>query len=80
MNPKTFVCVLPQLRAGCINPLKNLRRLCILRIHDFFDCFDSYSFSTDELDGVFEAAVWPQVHVAQRLCILTEFLLFVSAF
>ncbi|XP_034530006.1 small subunit processome component 20 homolog [Notolabrus celidotus] len=50
-----------QLRAGCISPLKNLRRLGILRIQDFFDDFDSYSFSPDELDGVFQAVVWPQV-------------------
>uniref|UniRef100_A0A671YHV5 UTP20 small subunit processome component n=1 Tax=Sparus aurata TaxID=8175 RepID=A0A671YHV5_SPAAU len=50
-----------QLRAGCISPLKNLRRLGILRIQDFFDGFDSYSFSPDELDAVFEAVVWPQV-------------------
>ncbi|XP_028278623.1 small subunit processome component 20 homolog [Parambassis ranga] len=50
-----------QLRAGCISPLKNLRRLGILRIQDFFDGFDSYSFSPDELDAVFQAVVWPQV-------------------
>ncbi|XP_072235229.1 small subunit processome component 20 homolog [Leuresthes tenuis] len=50
-----------QLRPGCISPLKNLRRLGILRIQDFFDGFDSYSFSPDELDAVFEAVVWPQV-------------------
>ncbi|XP_026217757.1 small subunit processome component 20 homolog isoform X2 [Anabas testudineus] len=50
-----------QLRPGCINPLKNLRRLGLLRIHDFFDCFDFYSFSADELDAVFQAVVWPQV-------------------
>uniref|UniRef100_A0A3P8T435 UTP20 small subunit processome component n=1 Tax=Amphiprion percula TaxID=161767 RepID=A0A3P8T435_AMPPE len=50
-----------QLRAGCISPLKNLRRLGILRIQDFFDGFDSYSFSPDEIDGVFEGVVWPQV-------------------
>ncbi|KAM3588219.1 uncharacterized protein V6R79_024222 [Siganus canaliculatus] len=50
-----------QLRAGCISPLKNLRRLGILRIQDFFDGFDSYSFSSDELDAVFQAVVWPQV-------------------
>ncbi|XP_040885804.1 small subunit processome component 20 homolog [Toxotes jaculatrix] len=50
-----------QLRTGCINPLKNLRRLGILRIQDFFDSFDSYSFSPDELDAVFQAVVWPQV-------------------
>ncbi|KAG7215928.1 hypothetical protein INR49_031524 [Caranx melampygus] len=50
-----------QLRTGCISPLKNLRRLGILRIQDFFDSFDSYSFSPDELDAVFQAVVWPQV-------------------
>ncbi|KAI3366882.1 hypothetical protein L3Q82_009528 [Scortum barcoo] len=50
-----------QLRAGCISPLKNLRRLGILRIQDFFDGFDSYSFSPDELDAVYEAVVWPQI-------------------
>ncbi|KAM7378035.1 hypothetical protein PAMA_013096 [Pampus argenteus] len=50
-----------QLRAGCISPLKNLRRLGILRIQDFFSGFDSYSFSPDELDAVFQAVVWPQV-------------------
>nr|XP_046234375.1 small subunit processome component 20 homolog isoform X2 [Scatophagus argus] len=50
-----------QLRAGCISPLKNLRRLGILRIQDFFDGFDSYSFSPDELDAVFQGVVWPQV-------------------
>ncbi|XP_038143159.1 small subunit processome component 20 homolog [Cyprinodon tularosa] len=50
-----------QLRAGCVSPLKNLRRLGILRIQDFFDTFDSYSFTPDEIDAVFQAVVWPQV-------------------
>ncbi|XP_075867628.1 small subunit processome component 20 homolog [Nelusetta ayraudi] len=50
-----------QLRPGCISPLKNLRRLGVLRIQDFFDGFDSYSFTLDELDAVFQAVVWPQV-------------------
>ncbi|KAF7667571.1 hypothetical protein LDENG_00057170 [Lucifuga dentata] len=50
-----------QLRAGCINPLKNLRRIGIRRIMDFFDSFDFYSFSADELDAVFQAVMWPQV-------------------
>ncbi|XP_047194452.1 small subunit processome component 20 homolog isoform X2 [Hippoglossus stenolepis] len=50
-----------QLRAGCISPLKNLRRLGVLRVLDFFDVFDSYSYSPDELDAVFQAVVWPQV-------------------
>uniref|UniRef100_A0A673BJE7 UTP20 small subunit processome component n=1 Tax=Sphaeramia orbicularis TaxID=375764 RepID=A0A673BJE7_9TELE len=44
-----------QLRVGCISPLKNLRRLGILRILDFFDGFDSYSFSPDEVDAVFQS-------------------------
>lgn len=59
-----------QLRPGCINPLKNLRRLGLLRIHDFFDCFDFYSFSADELDAVFQAVVWPQVCVPYSFCCL----------
>ncbi|KAM6895649.1 small subunit processome component 20 homolog [Xenentodon cancila] len=50
-----------QLRAGCISPLKNLRKLGIQRIQDFFDGFDAYSFSPDEIDAVFQAVVWPQV-------------------
>uniref|UniRef100_A0A8D0C7S2 UTP20 small subunit processome component n=1 Tax=Scleropages formosus TaxID=113540 RepID=A0A8D0C7S2_SCLFO len=48
-------------QVGSINPLKNLRRLGILRIQDFFAGFESYSFSTEELDAVFQAVVWPQV-------------------
>ncbi|XP_048012718.1 small subunit processome component 20 homolog isoform X1 [Megalobrama amblycephala] len=50
-----------QLKPGCINPLKNLRRLGILRIKDFFDGFECYNFTADELDAVFQAMVWPQV-------------------
>ncbi|XP_011611808.2 small subunit processome component 20 homolog [Takifugu rubripes] len=50
-----------QLRPGCISPLKNLRRLGILRIQDFFDNFDWYDFSPDECDAIFQAVVWPQV-------------------
>lgn len=64
-----FLCCL-QLRAGCISPLKNLRRLGILRIQDFFDGFDSYSFSPDELDAVFPAVVWPQVRVVMWVFIM----------
>lgn len=50
-----------QLKPGCLSPLKNLRRLGVLRVQDFFDGFESYSFTADELDAVFEAVVWPQV-------------------
>ncbi|GAA6066162.1 small subunit processome component 20 homolog, partial [Tachysurus ichikawai] len=50
-----------QLKPGCIGPLKNLRRLGLLRIQDFFDNFESYQFTADEIDAVFHAIVWPQV-------------------
>ncbi|XP_036373482.1 small subunit processome component 20 homolog [Megalops cyprinoides] len=50
-----------QVKPGCVSPLKFLRRLGILRIQDFFDGFESYSFSAEELDAVFQAVVWPQV-------------------
>ncbi|TRY84423.1 hypothetical protein DNTS_032451, partial [Danionella cerebrum] len=50
-----------QLKPGCINPLKNLRRLGILRIQNFFDNFETYSFTADELDAVFQVVIWPRV-------------------
>uniref|UniRef100_A0AAR2JK74 UTP20 small subunit processome component n=1 Tax=Pygocentrus nattereri TaxID=42514 RepID=A0AAR2JK74_PYGNA len=50
-----------QLKAGCIKPLRNLRRLGLLRVQDFFDNFDFYSFTADELDATFQAVIWPQV-------------------
>ncbi|MBN3321955.1 UTP20 protein, partial [Atractosteus spatula] len=50
-----------RVQAGCRSPLKNLRRLGILRIQDFFDGFESYSFAAEEVDAVFLAVVWPQV-------------------
>ncbi|XP_036433359.1 small subunit processome component 20 homolog [Colossoma macropomum] len=50
-----------QLKAGCIKPLRNLRRLGLLRVQDFFDSFDFYSFTADELDATFQATIWPQV-------------------
>ncbi|KAL2102527.1 hypothetical protein ACEWY4_001695 [Coilia grayii] len=50
-----------QLKPGCIAPLKNLRRLGLLRVQDFFSSFDSYSFTASEIDAIFHAVVWPQV-------------------
>lgn len=44
-----------------INPLKNLRRLGIKRINDFFSDFESYSFTAEEIDAVFHAVIWPQI-------------------
>lgn len=63
---KYFVCL--QLKPGCIGPLKNLRRLGLLRIQDFFDKFESYNFTADELDAVFHAIVWPQVQSVLCMC------------
>uniref|UniRef100_A0A670XP62 UTP20 small subunit processome component n=1 Tax=Pseudonaja textilis TaxID=8673 RepID=A0A670XP62_PSETE len=44
-----------------INQLKNLRRLGLKLIADFFSDFETYSFSGEEIDAVFCAVVWPQV-------------------
>uniref|UniRef100_A0A8C4RVF6 UTP20 small subunit processome component n=1 Tax=Erpetoichthys calabaricus TaxID=27687 RepID=A0A8C4RVF6_ERPCA len=46
---------------GCISPFKNLRRLGILRVQQFFDGFESYSFTSEEIDAVFQAVIWPQI-------------------
>ncbi|XP_075456776.1 small subunit processome component 20 homolog [Ascaphus truei] len=44
-----------------INPLKNLRRLGIKRIVEFFTDCETYPFSAEEIDAVFHAVVWPQI-------------------
>ncbi|XP_063164718.1 small subunit processome component 20 homolog [Candoia aspera] len=44
-----------------INQLKNLRRLGLKLIADFFSDFEMYSFSVEEIDAVFCAVVWPQI-------------------
>uniref|UniRef100_K7GES8 UTP20 small subunit processome component n=1 Tax=Pelodiscus sinensis TaxID=13735 RepID=K7GES8_PELSI len=44
-----------------INPLKNLRRLGIKLVAEFFSDFETYSFTVDEIDAVFEAVIWPQI-------------------
>ncbi|KAM4676012.1 small subunit processome component 20 homolog [Discoglossus pictus] len=44
-----------------LNPLKNLRRLGIKRIVDFFTDFETYPFSAEEIDSVFHAVIWPQI-------------------
>ncbi|XP_029455579.1 small subunit processome component 20 homolog [Rhinatrema bivittatum] len=45
-----------------INPLKNLRRLGIKRVAEFFDDFESYNFTVEEINSVFHAVVWPQIN------------------
>uniref|UniRef100_A0A8C3DP83 UTP20 small subunit processome component n=1 Tax=Corvus moneduloides TaxID=1196302 RepID=A0A8C3DP83_CORMO len=44
-----------------INPLKNLRRLGLKLVAEFFSDYETYSFSVEEIDAVFHAVVWPQV-------------------
>ncbi|XP_044533441.1 small subunit processome component 20 homolog [Gracilinanus agilis] len=44
-----------------INPLKNLRRLGLKLVDEFFSEQESYDFSTEEIDAVFQGAVWPQI-------------------
>nr|XP_048691400.1 small subunit processome component 20 homolog isoform X3 [Caretta caretta] len=44
-----------------INPLKNLRRLGIKLVAEFFSDFETYSFTVDEIDAIFEAVIWPQI-------------------
>ncbi|XP_074082789.1 small subunit processome component 20 homolog [Macrotis lagotis] len=44
-----------------INPLKNLRRLGLKLLDEFFSEQESYSFSPEEIDAVFQGAVWPQI-------------------
>uniref|UniRef100_A0A3Q2YK22 UTP20 small subunit processome component n=1 Tax=Hippocampus comes TaxID=109280 RepID=A0A3Q2YK22_HIPCM len=68
-----------QLRPGCINPLKNLRRLGILRIQDFFENFDSFSFSADQLDGVFMNAVIKR-HASNMYTIMSRCHIIVSKY
>ncbi|XP_051857734.1 small subunit processome component 20 homolog isoform X2 [Antechinus flavipes] len=44
-----------------INPLKHLRRLGLKLIDEFFSEQETYNFSTDEIDAVFQGAIWPQI-------------------
>ncbi|XP_020837992.1 LOW QUALITY PROTEIN: small subunit processome component 20 homolog [Phascolarctos cinereus] len=44
-----------------INPLKNLRRLGLKLVDEFFSEQESYNFSAEEIDAVFQGAVWPQI-------------------
>ncbi|XP_032077159.1 small subunit processome component 20 homolog [Thamnophis elegans] len=50
-----------KIQLRCINQLKNLRRLGLKLIADFFSDFEMYSFSGEEIDAVFCAVVWPQI-------------------
>ncbi|OXB75402.1 UNVERIFIED_CONTAM: hypothetical protein H355_010604 [Colinus virginianus] len=57
-------CILQQrekIQPRLINPLKNLRRLGLKLVVEFFSDHETYSFSVEEIDAVFHAVVWPQV-------------------
>uniref|UniRef100_A0A672UNL4 UTP20 small subunit processome component n=1 Tax=Strigops habroptila TaxID=2489341 RepID=A0A672UNL4_STRHB len=57
-------CILQQrekVQPRLINPLKNLRRLGLKLVVEFFSDHETYSFSTEEIDAVFHAVVWPQI-------------------
>ncbi|KAG8578425.1 hypothetical protein GDO81_010485 [Engystomops pustulosus] len=50
-----------KLQLRFINPLKNLRRLGMKRIIEFFRDFGTYPYTAEEIDAVFFAVVWPNV-------------------
>lgn len=52
-----------QVQPRLINPLKNLRRLGLKLVAEFFSDYETYSFSVEEIDAVFHAVVWPQVSI-----------------
>lgn len=53
-----------QVQPRLINPLKNLRRLGLKLVAEFFSDHETYSFSVEEIDAVFHAVVWPQVCIS----------------
>lgn len=54
-------CLFSQVQPRLINPLKNLRRLGLKLVVEFFSDYETYSFSVEEIDAIFHAVVWPQV-------------------
>ncbi|XP_068133070.1 small subunit processome component 20 homolog [Hyperolius riggenbachi] len=60
----TVSCILEQkekIQLKWLNPLKNLRRLGMKRIVEYFTDFETYPYSPEEIDAVFLAVVWPQI-------------------
>ncbi|XP_064596875.1 small subunit processome component 20 homolog [Liolophura sinensis] len=50
-----------KIRPGAVNLLKMLRQLTTGQITQFFHEFESYKFSSKDVDAVFTVAVWPQL-------------------
>lgn len=59
-----FLLVFLQVQPRLINPLKNLRRLGLKLVAEFFSDYETYRFSVEEIDAVFHAVVWPQVSIS----------------
>lgn len=45
----------------CINLLKSVRTLAVMRLIQFFKTFTKYEFRPDEIDAIFESIVWPML-------------------
>lgn len=45
----------------CINLLKSVRTLAVMRLIQFFKTFPKYEFTPDEIDAIFESIVWPML-------------------
>ncbi len=50
-----------QIQTFSVNQLKNLRHLGTQLLVDFFEHFENYPYSANEIECVFEAAVWPHL-------------------
>lgn len=45
----------------CINLLKSVRTLAVMKLIQFFKTFTKYEFQPGEIDAVFESIVWPML-------------------
>lgn len=45
----------------CINLLKSVRTLAVMKLIQFFKMFPKYEFTPDEIDAIFESIVWPML-------------------
>ncbi|CAL4096176.1 unnamed protein product, partial [Meganyctiphanes norvegica] len=48
-----------EVKESCINALKNLRQASVQQLVTFFTMFANYPWSREEINAVFQAAVWP---------------------
>lgn len=45
----------------CINLLKSVRTLAVMKLIQFFKTFTKYEFQPEEMDAIFESIVWPML-------------------